>query len=477
MQGWLRGRSVADLCNKCKSVRACGGIQHPSSIRPVSIPHPSSIFQKHAGFMAHPTPNPSSNPSNPAQSVPASISAPVSASVSALPHPSATIKAHENALITPHSTRRRLRSISLIFILWGTVTIFLPILLFFGVFVDIFRKIFYKIPATTLRLLPFGWSFLTAEVVGIFALFFSWLTYQLHKNRLRFLDETYTIQSAWTRFLFRSISFFMQISYDIQGTECAKKGPYLLLVRHTSIIDTLLPSVFITQKHGVRLRFALKSELLADPCLDIAGNRLPNAFLRRDRRNKDHDSNQEIDKITALLERDGGVGERDGILIYPEGTRFTKEKQQKILAELLPELQQKIAREQQEQEKTQKQTQKSTQKNNAELLAILQKLQFVLPPKIGGMRSVLQKAQELRMPLDIVFFAHTGLDHFANVMDIWRGKLVGSVVRGRLWRISSQEIPTESDAQMLWLCQQWARVDDAVQQMLLTEQHHSEDKS
>lgn len=65
MQGWLRGRSVADLCNKCKSVRACGGIQPPSSIRPVSISHPSRIhlastqhFPKARRFYGSPHPQP-----------------------------------------------------------------------------------------------------------------------------------------------------------------------------------------------------------------------------------------------------------------------------------------------------------------------------------------------------------------------------------------------------------------------------------
>ena len=43
----------------------------------------------------------------------------------------------------------------------------------------------------------------------------------------------------------------------------------------------LLAAALLSRPHGVRLRYVLKRELLWDPCLDIVGHRLPNAFVRR----------------------------------------------------------------------------------------------------------------------------------------------------------------------------------------------------
>ena len=58
-------------------------------------------------------------------------------------------------------------------------------------------------------------------------------------------------------------------------------GPVIVMIRHASILDNLLPSVFVAWPHKVRLRYLLKRELLSDPGLDIGGKRLPNYFVRR----------------------------------------------------------------------------------------------------------------------------------------------------------------------------------------------------
>ena len=75
-----------------------------------------------------------------------------------------------------------------------------------------------------------------------------------------------------------------------------------------------------------RLRYVLKRELLWDPCLDLVGNRLPNAFVRRGVGDPG-----EIARVAALargLERD------EGVVLFPEGTRFTPERRQHLLDRL-----------------------------------------------------------------------------------------------------------------------------------------------
>jgi 1-acyl-sn-glycerol-3-phosphate acyltransferase len=85
----------------------------------------------------------------------------------------------------------------------------------------------------------------------------------------------------------------------------------IVLMRHASLADSLLPAVLLGTR-GLRLRYVLKRELLWDPCLDVVGQRLPNAFIRRG----SGESDAEIDAIRALG-RD--LGDDEGVLIYPEG--------------------------------------------------------------------------------------------------------------------------------------------------------------
>ena len=68
-----------------------------------------------------------------------------------------------------------------------------------------------------------------------------------------------------------------------------------MLIRHASIVDNLLPAELVARPHGIRLRYVLKRELLADPCLDIAGRRLPNYFVRRGTGEA-----QELERVRAL---------------------------------------------------------------------------------------------------------------------------------------------------------------------------------
>jgi hypothetical protein len=61
--------------------------------------------------------------------------------------------------------------------------------------------------------------------------------------------------------------------------------------------------------------------------------------------------------------------------------------------------------------------------------------------------------------LDVVVMAHSGLEGFAEIRDIWSGGLVGSAVQVRFWRIHSSEIPADDADRRLWLFTTWADVD------------------
>lgn len=278
--------------------------------------------------------------------------------------------------------------------------------------------------AAALRLWLYLGCYLFAEVVGVMALAVVWIASGFGANDARLIDATYAVQQRWTRFLLSTAAAIFSLQFAIEGDDVAAMGPYVLLVRHTSILDTLLPSVYVTQRHGVRLRFVLKRELLLDPCLDIAGNRLPNYFVARDGK----DSQRDLDGIVKLLD---GLGAHDGVLIYPEGTRMTRHKRERALAKLAAA--------------------------QPELSAMASQLLHTMPPRLGGTLTLIDGA-----PLDVVCFAHTGLEGFARPADLWRGGLVGKTVRVKIWRIARAAIPTDRDARIAWLFAEWQKLDDWV---------------
>ena len=125
------------------------------------------------------------------------------------------------------------------------------------------------------------------------------------------------------------------------------------------------------------------------------------------------------------------LGPRDGVAIYPEGTRFTPSKRERILAKLAT-------------------------RAEPDLLARARRLQHVLPPHVGGPLGLLERNRGA----DVVLCAHTGLEAAGSPSDLLGGQLVGTTVRVRFWRVPHADIPREKGARVSWLYQQWQRVDD-----------------
>ena len=139
-------------------------------------------------------------------------------------------------------------------------------------------------------------------------------------------DVTRRLQQLWAAALFGAVRALFGLRLEVTGGEDVAPGPVIVLIRHASIVDNLLPANLITRPHGIRLRYVLKRELLADPCLDVAGRRLPNYFVRRGT-----GETEERDRVGALAH---GLGRDEGVLIYPEGTRFTPERRARAIARI-----------------------------------------------------------------------------------------------------------------------------------------------
>jgi 1-acyl-sn-glycerol-3-phosphate acyltransferase len=303
---------------------------------------------------------------------------------------------------------RRLRTVPLYLLLFVVTTLVLPLLLAVALVVDAVRWLIQRRPWMATRLALFLWVYLAAEAGAIVALFLAWAV----PPRSRLVERTYRLQAGWAAFLFGGARRLFSLRFEVEGADAVAPGPIVVLMRHASIVDNLLPARFVAAPHGLRLRYVLKRELLSDPAIDIAGGRLPNCFVRRGA----DDAEAEVARVRALA---AGLGALEGVLIYPEGTRFTAAKRERAI---------------------------ERQPRAAEL-------QNVLPPRARGTLAVMETGA------DVVICAHHGLDGFASVGDLWRGGLVRRTVRIRFSRFAGSTLPESREARTDWLWQRWHEVD------------------
>jgi len=302
------------------------------------------------------------------------------------------------------------------------MAIMTPIALPAAVATDLFRWILRRKPWMSVRLIAFAYIYLFAEVGGVIALGLIWIFTLGGLIHRPFMDATYAVQRNWASALLKGAQVIFSLRLEVEGEELVAPGPIIVLARHASIVDNLLPAELVTARHGIRLRYILKQELLADPALDIGGNRLPNYFVDRN----SADSRQELGNIEVLA---ANLGRAEGVLIFPEGTRHTPARRDRALAKL-----------------------RASGSPFAELAAGLRHL---LPPKVGGISALIEAAPGA----DVVLLGHRGLEGFARIADLWRGGLVGRVIHAKFWRIPSADVPTDRDARARWLFDQWSSID------------------
>jgi 1-acyl-sn-glycerol-3-phosphate acyltransferase len=303
--------------------------------------------------------------------------------------------------------------------LWAVVTLALPLLLALTLSFDALAR---RRWATT-RCLLFIIFYLTCEVVGIVASGAVWLA-AAAVGRERYLHWNFRLECWWASTLFAGAKRIFSTRLAVEGGDGITRGPFILFSRHASIGDTLLPAILVCNPHGIVLRYVLKEELLWDPCLDIVGNRLLNHFVRRGSGNADH----EIAALQLLMD---DLGPNDGVLIYPEGTRFSEAKRQRILRRLA-------------------QSGNESEKRRAE------SLQHVLPPRLGGPLGLLERNRGA----DAVFCAHVGFEGAGSFRDLISGTLIDQLIQVSFRRIPFEKIPTDRDGRSEWLWKHWKHIDE-----------------
>jgi len=273
-----------------------------------------------------------------------------------------------------------------------------------------------------LRLFVFATLYTWAECVGLLVYF--WLCIRWSKNDEVRIPKIYALQNGWTAFLFACARRLLALRFEIQGEHVFHDGPIFLFFRHSSLVDTLLPGVCVAIPHHIRLRYVLKKELLWDPCLDFVGNHLPNYFVDRA-----GDSSSERERVGGLA---AGLGPKDGVIIYPEGTRYSPAKRERILTKM--------------------------SLNDHPFFEAAKEMTHVLPPRTGGPLALLEADPHA----DVVFCAHHGLEPFSNIRTLLSADAIGVTVNIQFWRIQRSQIPNDLDGQQDWLMSEWTRVNEFV---------------
>lgn len=274
------------------------------------------------------------------------------------------------------------------------------------------------------RALAFFALYLGCEAAGILAAAFLWAVTLGGRagGEARWRELNAALQRRWTDALFFGARRLFSVSVVTEGLTPPPRGPLLLFVRHASTADTVLAAALVANPGKLLLRYVVKRELLRDPCIDIVGRRLPNAFVHR----RGPGLEAEVAAVASLAE---GLDERSAVLIYPEGKRFSEERRSAAVGSL-------------------------GEKGRHDLAAIASGFRHVLPPRLRGPMALLEAAKGV----DVAFLEHTGFEGAASFAEFWSGALVGATLHVRLRRVPASDVPAEGRDR--WLFERWAEVDE-----------------
>ncbi len=321
--------------------------------------------------------------------------------------------------------RRRLVSIPAVVLGAVLLLVLLPIWLPIALIVDLITD-HRRLPRTRLLLFALCWTWL--ETAALVRLFWVWVSGGAHD-----MDRMTAAQRWWAASLLGALRLTTGLRVKVEGVEAFDPAPAVILARHACLADSLVSAWVVVGPADHHVRFVIKRELLSDPCLDIAGNRMRNHFVDRGAT----DSGAELAALRALTE---GMGDDTCAVIFPEGTRASPEKRARALARIA-----------------------ERDPARAERLGALEHLN---PPRPAGSEAMLAGAPTA----DVVLAWHTGFDGMDTFGGIMRNlpPLSGRTIRYVVRRVPRSEVPA-GEAFTRWLDDQWLELDREVDAALAGE--------
>jgi 1-acyl-sn-glycerol-3-phosphate acyltransferase len=283
-----------------------------------------------------------------------------------------------------------------------------------------------------LRLLWMVLLYLALESVALIVLFALWVAsgFGWRIRSPRFQRAHYEIVRWYLQVLFWECRRVLHVRIDVEGPPPTSYDgrPLLILSRHAGPGDSFLVVHALVNWYEREPRIVLKDTLQWDPAIDVVLNRLPNRFIRpnRDKHSRNRDLVQE-----RVGELSRNLDENDAFVIFPEGGNFTEHRRKRAIERL-------------------------RRKGLIEEAARAEALQHVMAPKPGGVLAALTNAADA----DVVFVAHTGVEHMVTVLDVWRELPMDTAIQMRWWLVPGADVPKDREARIDWLFDWWKQIDD-----------------
>ncbi|MGH2775827.1 MAG: 1-acyl-sn-glycerol-3-phosphate acyltransferase [Actinomycetota bacterium] len=285
------------------------------------------------------------------------------------------------------------------------------------------------------RLLAMALVYLVYESIGIILLtgLWVWSGFGARMKSDSIQEQHYELMRWFLTGLYRvGVRLFkLEVELDMPGGSLDLSGlhrrPLLVFARHAGPGDSFLIAYGVLVQLHRRTRIVLKDTLRLDPCIDIVLGRLPNRFITPNPKAGE-------DIIGAIGELAEGMDERDALIIFPEGGNFTERRRVRAIERL----------------------RRRGHHDEADKASLMRN---VLPPRPGGALAAIAATPVA----DIMFVAHTGLDHLDSLVDIWRGIPMDQSLKVRWWIVPEEELPEGQEERIDWLFEHWAAVDEWIE--------------
>jgi hypothetical protein len=297
-----------------------------------------------------------------------------------------------------------------------------PALLAFAGVIDLF------LPGNswrTLRLVAFCAAYLIFETVGIVWMFVLWVAsgFGLAMRSERMQSLHYGFMKWQLKQVNGAARAFFRLRIFIEDRPKPTPGPVLVFSRHAGPGNSLMLVGTLMIGYQRRPRIVMLAKLQWDPLYDMLGNRLPNRFIQHDLKTRDV-------YVEAIADLARGMGDRDALVLFPEGRDFTWRHRLRTIAHL----------------------RRRGFRGEADKA---ERMRNVLPPRHRGTMAAIGAAAGA----DVVFVAHTVLEDIGSFPDLWSRIPFPGPIRSRYWRLPASEVPSGEQEQIDWLYAWWARID------------------
>lgn len=265
------------------------------------------------------------------------------------------------------------------------------------------------------------------EIAGLTGAAWRWVRYLVDRDAAR--DRRDRIRS-----LTKSLGVLRGATQRFGGldvvqdpdTSALPAGPLIVCGRHGGVGGAFLLAHILLADCGRVPLAVLKQTLSWDPLIDALLSRIPHAFIDP----QPGDAGATAARIGDLAR---GMSAGDALLIFPEGGNFSPMRRMRAIRRL-------------------------RRRGQAVAAAHAEQLEHVLPPHPDGVFAAIEAAPES----EVVFVAHTGLEHVQSAADIWRALPLQLPVVVTWWSVPAREVPAAAEARVGWLEEHWSRIDQWV---------------